>query len=100
LTNVVHDVAAPQSTRSSVPHLADVYVIGDTALANCWKGQPVPGLAPAAKQGGAFVAKVIRAKLAPALRTHIAKLAFTLPVFSNVPFASTVRGGILLILPA
>jgi len=47
----------------SVPHLPDVYVIGDTALANCWKGQPVPGLAPAAKQGGAFVAKVIRAKL-------------------------------------
>jgi putative oxidoreductase len=25
----------------SVPHLPDVYVIGDTALANCWKGQPV-----------------------------------------------------------
>src|SRR5215831_532149 len=47
----------------SVPHLPDVYVIGDTALANCWKGQPVPGLAQAAKQGGAFVAKVIRAKL-------------------------------------
>src|SRR5712664_1024648 len=47
----------------SVPHLRDVYVIGDTALANCWRGQPVPGLAQAAKQGGAFVAKVIRAKL-------------------------------------
>src|SRR5712664_1403301 len=47
----------------SVPHLPDVYVIGDTALANCWRGQPVPGLAPAAKQGGAFVAKVIRSKL-------------------------------------
>ena len=47
----------------SVPHLPDVYVIGDTALANGWKGEPVPGLAPAAKQGGAFVAKVIRAKL-------------------------------------
>jgi len=47
----------------SVPHLPDVYVIGDTALANCWKGQPAPGLAPAAKQGGAFVAKLIRAKL-------------------------------------
>src|SRR6267142_1079079 len=47
----------------SVPHLRDVYVIGDTALASCWKGQPVPGLAPAAKQGGAFVAKVIRSKL-------------------------------------
>jgi NADH:ubiquinone reductase (H+-translocating) len=47
----------------SVPHLPDVYVIGDTALANCWKGQPVPGLAPAAMQGGAFVAKVIGSKL-------------------------------------
>jgi NADH dehydrogenase FAD-containing subunit len=47
----------------SVARLPDVYVIGDTALANCWKGGPVPGLAPAAKQGGAFVAKVIWAKL-------------------------------------
>jgi putative oxidoreductase len=47
----------------SVAHLPNVYVIGDTALANCWKGEPVPGLAPAAKQGGAFVAKAIRAKL-------------------------------------
>jgi NADH dehydrogenase/putative oxidoreductase len=47
----------------SVPHLPNVYVIGDTASANCWKGRPVPGLAPAAKQGGAFVAKAIRAKL-------------------------------------
>jgi NADH dehydrogenase FAD-containing subunit len=40
-----------------------VYVIGDTALTHSWKGQPVPGLAQAAKQGGVFVAKVIRAKL-------------------------------------
>jgi NADH:ubiquinone reductase (H+-translocating) len=47
----------------SVRHLPDVYVIGDTALANCWNGEPVPGLAPAAKQGGVFVGKVIRAKL-------------------------------------
>jgi NADH:ubiquinone reductase (H+-translocating) len=47
----------------SVPDLPNVYVIGDSALANCWKGQPVPGLAPAAKQGGIFVAKAIRAKL-------------------------------------
>jgi NADH dehydrogenase len=47
----------------SVTHLPDVYVIGDTALANCWKGEPVPGLAPAAQQGGVYVAKAIRAKL-------------------------------------
>jgi NADH dehydrogenase len=55
----------------SVPHLPDVYVIGDTALANCWKGEPVPGLAPAAKQGGAFVAKVIRAKLRGEPASHV-----------------------------
>jgi NADH:ubiquinone reductase (H+-translocating) len=47
----------------SVPHLPNVYVIGDTALIHGWRGQPVPGLAQAAKQSGAFVAKVIRAKL-------------------------------------
>jgi NADH dehydrogenase len=47
----------------SVAHLPNVYVIGDTAVANCWKGEPVPGLAPAAKQGGVFVAKAILAKL-------------------------------------
>ena len=47
----------------SVPNLPNVYVIGDTAAANCWEGRPVPGLAPAAKQSGAFVAKVIAAKL-------------------------------------
>jgi NADH:ubiquinone reductase (H+-translocating) len=47
----------------SVPHLPNVYVIGDTALIHGWRGQPVPGLAQAAKQSGVFVAKVIRAKL-------------------------------------
>jgi NADH:ubiquinone reductase (H+-translocating) len=54
----------------SVTHLPDVYVIGDTALANCWNGEPVPGLAPAAKQGGVFVAKVIRAKLRGETGSH------------------------------
>ena len=47
----------------SVLNLPDVYVIGDTALSHGWRGQPVPGLAQAAKQSGVFVAKVIRAKL-------------------------------------
>jgi len=47
----------------SVTHLPNVYVIGDAALANCWNGKPTPGLAPAAKQGGAFVAKAIQRKL-------------------------------------
>ncbi len=47
----------------SVPGLADIFAIGDTALSLAWDGQPVPGLAPAAKQGGAYVASVLRARL-------------------------------------
>lgn len=47
----------------SVPGLPEVFAIGDTAYAEAWQGQPVPGLAPAAKQGGAYVARVIRARL-------------------------------------
>ena len=40
-----------------------VFVIGDTAASKAWKGKDVPGLAPAAKQGGVHVAKVIAARL-------------------------------------
>jgi NADH dehydrogenase/putative oxidoreductase len=47
----------------SVPNLPNVFAIGDTALSLGWDGKPVPGLAPAAKQGGAYVAKVIRARI-------------------------------------
>ncbi|MGH8728059.1 MAG: NAD(P)/FAD-dependent oxidoreductase, partial [Burkholderiales bacterium] len=47
----------------SVAGLPNVFAIGDTALSNAWKGNSVPGLAPAAKQGGEYVAKVIRAKV-------------------------------------
>ena len=47
----------------TVPNLPNVYVIGDTALSNGWNGNPVPGLAPAAKQGGEYVAKAIRARI-------------------------------------
>ena len=46
-----------------VPGISNVFAVGDTALSNGWKGQPVPGLAPAAKQEGAFVAKQIRARV-------------------------------------
>ena len=47
----------------SVPGHPDIFAIGDTALAEAWNGGPVPGLAPAAKQGGEHVARVIRARL-------------------------------------
>ena len=48
----------------SVPGSPDVYAIGDTALTKAWNGAPVPGLAPAAKQAGNYVARVIGARLA------------------------------------
>jgi NADH dehydrogenase FAD-containing subunit len=48
----------------AVAGLDSVYAIGDTAASDGWDGKAVPGLAPAAKQGGAYVARVIRARLA------------------------------------
>jgi putative oxidoreductase len=53
----------PVSPDLAVPGWHDVFAIGDTASSNAWRGQPVPGLAPAAKQAGAYVARVIRARL-------------------------------------
>ena len=44
----------------TVPRHPDVFVIGDTA-ALVQDGKPLPGIAPAAKQGGIYAAKVIRA---------------------------------------
>ncbi len=43
--------------------LDDVFAIGDTAGSNGWNGEPVPGLAPAAKQAGVYVSKVVEAEL-------------------------------------
>jgi NADH dehydrogenase len=42
----------------------DIFVIGDTAAVLDHKGQPVPGIAPAAKQMGAYAARTIAARLA------------------------------------
>jgi len=58
-----------------------VFAIGDTAASNGWAGGGVPGLAPAAKQQGRHVAKVIRAAVnrqpapAPFKYTHYGNLA-------------------------
>jgi NADH dehydrogenase len=46
----------------TVPGQHDIFVIGDTAAVT-QLNKPVPGIAPAAKQQGAYVAKVIRARL-------------------------------------
>lgn len=47
----------------SVPGHENIFVIGDTAWVEGSDGKPVPGIAPAAKQQGAYVAKVIRSRL-------------------------------------
>ncbi len=65
----------------SVPGLPNVFVVGDAALCNAWNGTPVPGLAPAAKQGGEFVARLIRARVegrrdpGPFVYRHMGSLA-------------------------
>jgi NADH dehydrogenase len=46
------------------PGMDDVFVIGDTALARDLAGKPLPGIAPVAKQQGAYVAEAIKACLA------------------------------------
>lgn len=51
------------SQNLSVPGHSEVFAIGDTALLNAWDGKPVPGLAPAAKQGGEYVARLIAARV-------------------------------------
>ncbi len=47
----------------TAPGLRDIFVIGDTASVTQENGKPVPGIAPAAKQQGGYVAKVIRARM-------------------------------------
>jgi NADH dehydrogenase len=48
----------------SVPGNPNIFVIGDTASVVDEQGRPVPGIAPAAKQMGKYVAKVIAARIA------------------------------------
>lgn len=52
----------PVGPDLTVPGLPDVYVIGDTAAVTGADGKPVPGVAPAAKQQGQYVARAIRAR--------------------------------------
>jgi len=48
----------------TVPGHPEIFAIGDTVSLTGPNGKPIPGIAPAAKQGGAYVAKVIKARLA------------------------------------
>ncbi len=45
------------------PGMDDIFVIGDTALAHDAAGAALPGIAPVAKQQGAYVSQAIQARL-------------------------------------
>ncbi len=71
----------PVAGDLSAPGHPDIYVIGDAAAVNGPDGKPVPGIAPAAKQMGRYVARVIAARLrgktkpAPFRYAHAGSLA-------------------------
>ncbi len=47
----------------TLPGHPEIFVLGDTAAAVDAAGKPLPGIAPVAKQQGAYVADVLRARL-------------------------------------
>ena len=47
----------------TVPNYPDIFILGDLAHALDEQGKPLPGVAQVAIQGGAYAAKVIRARL-------------------------------------
>ena len=63
------EVPADRAGRTRVepdltaPGQPDIFVIGDTAFVAGADGKPVPGVAPAAKQQGRYVADLIKARL-------------------------------------
>jgi NADH dehydrogenase FAD-containing subunit/uncharacterized membrane protein YphA (DoxX/SURF4 family) len=65
----------------TVPGHDHIFAVGDTALSEAWNGQAVPGLAPAAKQGGQYAARQIMARIAgsppppPFVYRHLGSLA-------------------------
>jgi NADH dehydrogenase len=48
----------------TVPNFPGIFIVGDLALALQENGKPLPGVAQFAMQGGAYVARTIRARLA------------------------------------
>ena len=61
-----HDRAgrAKVAADLSLPGHPDIFVIGDGAALASSEGKPIPGIAPAAKQMGAYVGRVIARRLA------------------------------------
>ena len=65
-----HDQAGRVKVKAdlSVPGHPEIFVIGDTAAVFYDKGQQVPGIAPAAKQMGAYVGKLLAGDIKGASR--------------------------------
>jgi NADH:ubiquinone reductase (H+-translocating) len=64
----------------TVPGHPEIFAIGDTVTVAAWNGKPVPGIAPAAKQQGRYVAEAIKTRLrggtpAPFRYRHAGSLA-------------------------
>jgi NADH:ubiquinone reductase (H+-translocating) len=51
------------SPELTIPNYPNIFVIGDLACAKNEKGDPLPGVAQVAIQGGTYAAKVIKARL-------------------------------------
>jgi len=81
--NVGHDRAGRILVNPdlSVPGLPNVFAAGDTAAVRGRDGNPVPGIAPAAKQMGRYIGKLIAARvkggpmLPPFTYHHLGELA-------------------------
>ena len=61
----------------SLPGHPEIFVIGDTAHAPGADGKPLPGLAPVAKQQGAYVARVLPRRIAGSRRPDRSAIATT-----------------------
>lgn len=53
----------PVNPDMTVPAHPEIFAVGDTVAISDKDGHPVPGIAPAAKQQGRYVAEVIKARL-------------------------------------
>ena len=47
----------------SIPGRPEIFAVGDACASQSWDGKPAPGIAPAAKQMGAYASNVIRARI-------------------------------------
>jgi NADH:ubiquinone reductase (H+-translocating) len=76
----LHAGRMPVIVILTLPSHPEILVVGDTACVQGPDGKPPPGLAPAAKQQGRYVARLIRARLSgrsisPFRYRHLGSLA-------------------------